>query len=524
MRAAVLLLLVVRAASTRTGLAAAQKWFLTEEEVIAAMKGFNRTATGLSLFTLGNEVSPRVDGASFMANLHADWAQASGPQDFVHAAQWNAEADEALVPSVQNLTMSNQSKLINEVKRLVEKDVEVRWLENRNTFYLPNTVQFAKRMNEMREGIVVTDARFPEGGSVHQKAFVVRRAGETIAYVGGIDIMNSRWNTNLHNISDPRRQLEPQPPIYPSWHDAMVHIRGPAVLDVERNFYQRWNDPSWPQIIEKNPKPYAWLNPPVVQDAGKQAVQIVRTYSCAYGAAGKGFQQFAPKGEMTAKAAYLKAISRAQRYIYIEDQFAIDLDIAKAIGEVLPRIDFVAIVTQAVPKGQLPSIINSGYDAVLSTYHRYQALFNQSIVQNRSELVGKVHWFNLTQPGWPSGGPQYIYVHAKQFVVDDEFAIVGSANVCRRSFTHDSQISAAITDDSGEFAGGLRRKLWGEHTMLSENDPRLASHLTGMQEMLRQADTAKLRLRHHDIADPGPLNELQQIAFDTVIDPDGDCH
>ena len=39
-----------------------------------------------------------------------------------------------------------------------------------------------------------------------------------------------------------------------------------------------------------------------------------------------------------------------------------------------------------------------------------------------------------------------IYVHAKVCVVDDTWAIVGSDNFNRRSWTHDSELSCAVID------------------------------------------------------------------------------
>eukprot|EP01062_Namystynia_karyoxenos_P020891 TRINITY_DN17919_c0_g3_i3.p2 TRINITY_DN17919_c0_g3~~TRINITY_DN17919_c0_g3_i3.p2 ORF type:complete len:529 (+),score=237.83 TRINITY_DN17919_c0_g3_i3:1878-3464(+) len=517
-----LLLLPTVAQGLTAGEKAAQKWFLTEAEMMKSMKGFNRSSTGMQLYSLGNFAEPRVDGANYMASLASDFAKTQGADDFAHGTSWNAEMDELLVPSVTDPAASKASSVVNEFAAMIKKGADARILNNRNTMYLTNVIKFSDGMNKLKKDTVVTDARFPEFGSHHQKTFIVRRAGETVAYVGGVDLMNSRWNTQKHNISDPRRKLEPGPPIYPSWHDAMVQLRGPAVLDVERNFWQRWNDKSNPEFFEGPPAPYAWKNPPVTS-GGSQAVQLLRTYSCAYGKAKEAYQNFAPLGEMSVKAAYLKAISLAQKYIYIEDQYVIDVDIAKAIAEVLPRLSFVAITTQTIPAGDLPSIINAPYDAVLATYHRAQFLFNQTMTAKHPEAASKVHWFNLTQPGYPSGGPQYIYVHAKQLMVDDEYAIVGSANVCRRSMTHDSQVSVGITDDSGAFAGGLRRNLFAEHLMISPDDERLKDPASGLQLMLKSADTVKERLRHHSLPNPGPLSAITQKIYDDLVDPNGDC-
>jgi hypothetical protein len=61
--------------------------------------------------------------------------------------------------------------------------------------------------------------------------------------------------------------------------------------------------------------------------------------------------------------------------------------------------------------------------------------------------------------GWHSG------VHAKTLVVDDELAIIGSANVNQRSFTNDSETSLIVFDDDEKkdsFAKRLRIAIWKE--------------------------------------------------------------
>ena len=70
-------------------------------------------------------------------------------------------------------------------------------------------------------------------------------------------------------------------------------------------------------------------------------------------------------------------------------------------------------------------------------------------------LVGRIEALDTLQraggdrvavysPENPAGTP--VYVHAKVCVVDDTWAIVGSDNFNRRSWTHDSELSCAVID------------------------------------------------------------------------------
>lgn len=57
-----------------------------------------------------------------------------------------------------------------------------------------------------------------------------------------------------------------------------------------------------------------------------------------------------------------------------------------------------------------------------------------------------------------------VYVHAKTCIVDDTWATIGSDNFNRRSWTHDSELSAVVRDaGAGDYALRLRLTLAGEH-------------------------------------------------------------
>ena len=67
----------------------------------------------------------------------------------------------------------------------------------------------------------------------------------------------------------------------------------------------------------------------------------------------------------------------------------------------------------------------------------------QAIELCRKAAPDRVHVFDVENH---AGTP--VYVHAKVCVVDDVWASVGSDNFNRRSWTHDSELSCAVLDDT----------------------------------------------------------------------------
>jgi len=144
-----------------------------------------------------------------------------------------------------------------------------------------------------------------------------------------------------------------------------------------------------------------------------------------------------------------------------------------------------------------------------------------------------------------------IYVHAKVCVIDDVWATVGSDNLNRRSWTHDSELSCAVIDSelddrvpidpgglgdgSRRFARDLRLALWAEHLGRSDEDPALldlthgsvlwhetANELTSWQSMNGTGVRPPGRVRTHEV-DPVPKSSRQwsEIAYRLIFDPDG---
>jgi phosphatidylserine/phosphatidylglycerophosphate/cardiolipin synthase-like enzyme len=144
-----------------------------------------------------------------------------------------------------------------------------------------------------------------------------------------------------------------------------------------------------------------------------------------------------------------------------------------------------------------------------------------------------------------------IYVHAKVCVIDDVWATVGSDNLNRRSWTHDSELSCAVIDselddriplDPGglgdgarTFARALRLSLWAEHLGRSLEDPELlnllrssdlwrkfAKDLEDLRTSPGEDNRPPSRIRAH-VIDPIPTSSRPWagLMYRLIFDPDG---
>jgi phosphatidylserine/phosphatidylglycerophosphate/cardiolipin synthase-like enzyme len=312
-------------------------------------------------------------------------------------------------------------------------------------------------------GCCLLDMRVRTGGSHHQKFVVLRhreRPQLDVAFVGGIDLCHSRRDDASH-AGDVQRQ--PMAAVYgprPPWHDVQLAITGPAVADVETVFRERWDDP---QPLSRSPfhqmadrwrgddqtrasLPPRWPAPP---PTGPHAVQLLRTYGRRLG----GYP-FAPKGERSVARGYIKALGRARSLIYIEDQYLWSSDVGDQIARALsanPALHVIAVLPHHPDQ-------DGRFSGPPNVYGREAAFARlRAVAPDRVALYGIEN---------DAGCP--VYVHAKVCIIDDLWASTGSDNFNRRSWTHDSELTAAVWDTTPAPAGpryarDLRLTLAREH-------------------------------------------------------------
>jgi phosphatidylserine/phosphatidylglycerophosphate/cardiolipin synthase-like enzyme len=428
-------------------------WLLTKAERANPGTVLDDSHPGDQAWSEGNLVRPLIHGSVYFRELY-DAVEAAEAGDLVLFTDWQGDADEQLIGEPG-------SEVVEVLGRADERGVDVRGLVWRS--HVDQTGFFASENRHLGEQLqkrgaeVLLDMRVRTGGSHHQKFVVIRYRDDPardVAFVGGMDLAHNRRDDADHG-GDPQPQaLTEEYGDHPPWHDVQVMIHGPAVHDVEKVFRERWEDPTplsqapWRRLADRirrldtspDPLPEQRPAPP---EAGHHVVQLLRTYPNLRH--GRDYP-FARGGERSVARGYSKAVARAERIVYVEDQYFWGHDVAEVFAPTLrdhPELRLVVVIPL------VPDI--AGLNRVPQYLGRERALDTLMRI-----APGRVAAYGIENH---AGTP--VYVHAKVCVIDDIWASTGSDNFNRRSWTHDSELSAVVLDR--DYALDLRLTLAAEH-------------------------------------------------------------
>ncbi len=215
------------------------------------------------------------------------------------------------------------------------------------------------------------------------------------------------------------------------WRDTHVRLAGrQMVLKLTRLFHYGWRhgtpfaDTStrsarlrsgfhrqWQRFRDLSPRPHAPAEAADAPTLPGLPVQII------------GNEEFSNR--RTIRKAYLYAISRAQRYILIENAYFI------------PDRAMRRALTRAAKRGVVVAVAVARYSDIAVVAHASRSIYSEL-------LAGGVRLFE-----WPRE-----MLHAKTAVIDDAWSLVGSYNLDHRSLIHQLEVVAVIAD--ADFARRLR--------------------------------------------------------------------
>lgn len=473
----------------------------------------------------GNAVRAMADAREVFEEMESDIKAARGENDYIYLLGWDMVDDFDLVPSnpldgvhpnacpISGKQSTAGRNIINLLQQASDRDVQIRvmlWAKPplagsltvarinlmRNAVAIRddetanNTAASTARLTAALVAAAVSPALIPTiisavrpdlirmTGAHHQKVLVIKRGGKLVAYCGGVDI-----NANRLYAIDPAKG-DPQ-------HDTHCRIVGPSAWDLLDTFIRRWMHHPSGLAIETatggaTPKLRGATEPvpsPVTSTGtdssslGTVSVIIARTFNPVH-------RRSVMRRERDIQRLVLRAIAGARRFIYLEDQYLFDYPDPAHPG----ALTMAAALNAAIPNIQhLTILLPPNFLAVPHVDGHYRRAFMDHVLSGLSASDrAKVGVFQRTStPGSATIGC-HTYIHSKSWVIDDELAIIGSANCNRRGYQHDSEVNAFIFDDAvsspmtalalnaeqyGEswpivrptFAQIYRMRLWREH-------------------------------------------------------------
>jgi phospholipase D1/2 len=350
------------------------------------------------------------------------------------------------------------------------------------------------------------------GGSHHQKFAVI---DGRLAFLGGMDVCEARWDDRRHLAGHPVRLSRGRPD--KPYHDVQCYFAGgstPAVL--EELFFERWTRAGG--TVPALPPPAAARGDFLPRGAlpfGATRLALSRTYPRADGPPVREVEHL-----------FEDAIASAERLIYIETQYFSGRRMCEALVERMrapgrARLEIVIVVNEHAEA--LKEEIAVG----LRQAQNLEAL--RAAAAETGHALGC--FFSLCD-GSDGGEVRGTYIHSKLMLVDDRFLTIGSANLTNRSMGVDSELHASWEARAGGDAAlcrAIRRvrvSLLAEHSGASGLRPvRGLARIEGLVMRLEAlAGRADGRLRRH--GGPTPTQEAilavvdpQSLPFDPEAEP-----
>ncbi|TQS41219.1 phosphatidylserine/phosphatidylglycerophosphate/cardiolipin synthase family protein [Cryptosporangium phraense] len=430
---------------------------------------------------------PIVDGVDYFREL-TELLDRVGPGDGLYIASYSADPD-------LDLTGRNERPFTDILAEKAADGADVRVVLSAAEYsggvpWLPfgpfrANVVAARAMRDWRPTTrdvaeppllknVLLDWSGPVLGSNHQKLVVFCLGGVVTAFVGGLDLLPSRWDASPHDRLRLRQYRW-------GWHDAAARLTGPAAERVHEVFRSRWENAAKlpPRFIAKviprryftfprggitviNPPDAPPTVPPIAaqppQPTTGVALRVLRSYAPWRVYRRMGWRRLRTPvvvrtGTHEVYDTLITAIRAARRYIYLEDQYFHESPGGNRHFELFGEL------RAAAERGVKVILVGSG--------RRDPADGGDSTV--RPVITGDLrrHVIRKLPPAARLNVVMYrvrdLTVHTKLMLIDDVFASIGSANFFSRSMVGtDSELTCAMVT-TGSAVTDLRVRLWAEH-------------------------------------------------------------
>jgi phosphatidylserine/phosphatidylglycerophosphate/cardiolipin synthase-like enzyme/uncharacterized membrane protein YdjX (TVP38/TMEM64 family) len=286
------------------------------------------------------------------------------------------------------------------------------------------------------------DKEHPPGASHHQKVVVV---DDSVAFCGGLDLCDVRWDTPAHRAGDPDR-TDLRGRIYRPHHDVQMAVDGEAAAALGELARERWRRATGEELPRCDPCG-GW---PADLPADLRDVDVAITRTLPR------LGERPPVREV--EQLWLDSIAAARRSIYVENAYFTSRTIADALIRRLrePTGPEVVLV--------LPQVSSGWIEDITMGVLRERELDRVFAADHYDRLRVVAPWLPAREPG---GAPVSLNLHSKVCIVDDELLRIGSSNATNRSMGLDTEcdlvVEANDRDDVREAIAGVRDRLLAEH-------------------------------------------------------------
>ena len=372
-----------------------------------------------------------------------------------------------------------------------------KWFEKIERGEYPNIEVVFREMNNLNNLVLKNEdpRSFWESLSLnvpsdHQKSLLVDYGTDQAhGYVMGHNSLTAYWDTVEMRHDEPLREAGLEP-----WHDFSIGIKGSALIDLNANFCESWDDNCQKNYIRKgyekiteSRKGYEKITESRTDektekkmneycDSNGSSVQLVRT---------RPDKKVNGDKELEIRRAYFQVAENPRRYVLIVNQY---FQYASWVREVKQYYKKYLEKLGALNSESKPMLYVFAFTA---QPEKTEMMFRTHQMANElgvSDQVGqgkngdnelyrqdKDGNYHMTMKGALNGAemkhtyeelkkngietvfcnlktqvdgePQDIYIHAKLMVIDDDFFTLGSANLNFRSMTVDSELNLLCDDE-----------------------------------------------------------------------------
>ncbi|WP_334129948.1 VTT domain-containing protein [Sneathiella sp.] len=301
------------------------------------------------------------------------------------------------------------------------------------------------------------DYTVPFSACHHQKVIVI---DDEIAFCGGIDIALGRWDQRQHRVRA-RHRVDPggwldffRKKSYHPHHDIQLMMTGPIVGSFAELARERW----------KTGAKFDAIRPALTPErSGLWPAHVTPDFEDIDFAIARTLPKTADTPTVREiQRMYIDEIARAEKFIYIENQYLTCPLIAKALQRRLwerPELAVLA-VSSDVPRGYMEH----------KSMWTGRVAFCDTVTAEMPDNARFAVTYPLTAE---NGREKTIHIHSKVMFVDERFLHIGSSNMNNRSMGFDTECDVIIEaqdDASRARIAKLRNNLIREHTGREEKD------------------------------------------------------